>query len=130
MKLKTVQKIVKEVYSEIENHYGFSKFFPECTPYIEYEQSIYGRLSGEEDDGTMGEESPHAEFDRMDNSIVIYYPKMVSRKHIIQTLIHEYQHYLQSPLWMKRYYTMGYEYHNHPYELFAYNEEKNWVLFK
>ena len=31
--------------------------FPEVTPYIEYETSIYGRLSGEEDDGTMGEES-------------------------------------------------------------------------
>jgi len=130
MRLNTVEKIVNEVLPRIEKHYGFSKFSPECTPYIEYEESIYQRLSGEEDDGITGEESPHAEFDRMDNSIVLYYPNMVSRKHIIQTLIHEYQHYLQSPLWMKRYYTMGYNYNNHPYEIQAYNEEKNWILFK
>jgi hypothetical protein len=24
---------------------------------------------------------------------------------------------------------MGYEYSNHPYEIQAYNEEKNWALF-
>ena len=71
-----------------------------------------------------------AEFDRTDNSIVIYWPNMKSRKHIIQTLVHEYQHYLQSPSWFKRYYDMGYDYGNHPYEVQAYGEEKNWVLFK
>ena len=67
MKLKEIQNIVDEVYPKIEKHYGLSKFFPECTPYIEYETSIYGRLSGEEDDGTFGEQTPHAEFDRMDS---------------------------------------------------------------
>jgi len=87
MTLEAIQSIVEEVYPKIEKHYGLSKFFPECTPYIEYETSIYGRLSGEEDDGTTGEETPHAEFDRMDNSIVIYYPKMESREHIVQTLV-------------------------------------------
>ena len=34
------------------------------------------------------------------------------------------KHYLQSPSWMKRYYDMGYEYNNHPYELEALEEEK------
>ena len=129
MKLKDIQKIVEEVFPKIENYYGYSKHFPEVTPYIEYETSIYGRLSGEEDDGTMGEETPEAEFDRIDNSIVLYYPKMKSKKHIVETLVHEYQHYLQSPLWMKRYYTMGYNYNDHPYEVQAYNEEKNYKLF-
>ena len=129
MKLETIQRIVREVYPKIEKYYGFSKFSPEITPYIEYETSIYGKLSGEEDDGTFGEQTPHAEFDRIDNSIIIYYPKMVSKKHIIQTLVHEYQHYLQSPLWMKRYYTMGYHYGNHPYEIAAYKEEKNYKMF-
>ena len=129
MKLKDIQKIIEEVFPKIEKYYGYSKFFPEVTPYIEYETSIYGRLSGEEDDGSMGEESPDAEFDRIDNSIVIYYPKMKSKKHIVETLVHEYQHYLQSPLWMKRYYTMGYNYNDHPYEVQAYNEEKNYKLF-
>jgi len=129
MKLETIKNIVSEVYPKIEKYYGYSKFFPEVTPYIEYETSIYGRLSGEEDDGSMGEQSPDAEFDRIDNSIVIYYPKMKSKKHIVETLVHEYQHYLQSPLWMKRYYTMGYNYNDHPYEVQAYNEEKNYKLF-
>jgi len=129
MTLKDIKNIVNEVYPKIEKYYGYSKFFPEVTPYIEYETSIYGRLSGEEDDGSMGEESPDAEFDRIDNSIVIYYPKMKSKKHIVETLVHEYQHYLQSPLWMKRYYTMGYNYNDHPYEVQAYNEEKNYKLF-
>jgi hypothetical protein len=54
---------------------------------------------------------------------------MKSREHIIQTLVHEYQHYLQSPSWFKRYYDMGYHYGNHPYEVQAYGEEKNWELF-
>ena len=129
MTLKEIKQIVKEVYPKIEKYDGYSKFFPEVTPYIEYETSIYGRLSGEEDDGSMGEESPDAEFDRIDNSIVIYYPKMKSKRHIVETLVHEYQHYLQSPLWMKRYYTMGYNYNDHPYEVQAYNEEKNYKLF-
>jgi len=39
MKLKTIQKIVQEVYPKIEKYYGFSKF-QECTPYIDYETSI------------------------------------------------------------------------------------------
>jgi len=129
MTLKDIKNIVNEVYPNIEKYYGYSKFFPEVTPYIEYETSIYGRLSGEEDDGSMGEESPDAEFDRIDKSIVIYYPKMKSKRHIVETLVHEYQHYLQSPLWMKRYYTMGYNYNDHPYEVQAYNEEKNYKLF-
>jgi hypothetical protein len=129
MKLKDIQKIVDEVFPKIENYYGYSNHFPEVTPYIEYETSIYGRMSGEEDDGSMGEESPDAEFDRIDNSIVIYYPKMKSKKHIVETLVHEYQHYLQSPSWMTRYYNMGFRYDNHPYEIAATNEEKNYKLF-
>lgn len=126
MKLKTIQKIVKEVYPKIEKYYGFSKF-QECTPYIDYETSIYARLSGEDD--MEGEQNPDAEYCSMENAIFIYYPKMESKKHIIETLVHEYQHYLQSPSWMKRYYKMGYNYNDHPYEVAAYKEEKNWKRF-
>ena len=110
---------------KIELKYGYSKF-AETTPYVEYEKSIYARLAGEDDDGALGEECPDAEYDRIDNSIVIYYPQMTSRKQIIETLIHEYQHYLQSPSWFTRYYNMGFEYNNHPYEIAATKEELNW----
>ena len=128
MTLQEVKKVIEEVYPKIEAHYGYSKFTPECTPYVETHYNIYARYSGEpeaqgDEDGCL------AEYDRTDNSIVIYWPNMKSRKHIIETLVHEYQHYLQSPSWMKRYYDMGYRYDNHPYELAAYKEENNWEIF-
>jgi len=128
MTRQEVNKVIEEVYPEIEKYYGYSKFTPECTPYIELHHNIYARYSGEEE--AQGEEDKcHAEYDRLDNSIVIYYPQMKDRKHIIQTLVHEYQHYLQSPTWMKRYYDMGYRYDNHPYEVAAYAEESNYKIF-
>ena len=128
MTKEQVHQIVEEVYPKIEKYYGYSKFTPECTPYIELHHNIYARYSGEED--AQGEEDKcHAEYDRIDNSIVIYYPQMKDREHIIQTLVHEYQHYLQSPSWMKRYYNMGFRYDNHPYEVAAYAEEKNYKIF-
>ena len=128
MTLQEVKKVIKEVYPKIENHYGYSKFTPECTPYVESHYNIYARDSGEPE-AQGDEDGCHAEYDRTDNSIVIYWPNMKSRKHIIETLVHEYQHYLQSPSWMKRYYDMGYRYDNHPYELAAYKEENNWEIF-
>tara|TARA_X000001316_G_C921557_1_gene36029 strand:+ start:2224 stop:2613 length:390 start_codon:yes stop_codon:yes gene_type:complete len=128
MTLQEVKKVIEEVYPKIEAHYGYSKFTPECTPYVEAHYNIYARHSGEPE--AQGEEDGcHAEYDRLDNSIVVYWPNMKSRKHIIETLVHEYQHYLQSPSWMKRYYDMGYRYDNHPYEIAAYDEEKNWKIF-
>ena len=127
MTKEEVNDIIKEVYPKIEKYYGYSKFY-DCTPYVELHHNIYARYSGEED-AQGDEDGCHAEFDNTDNSIVVYYPNMKSRKHIIETLIHEYQHYLQSPLWMKGYYTMGYRYDNHPYEVAAYNEEKNYKIF-
>jgi hypothetical protein len=138
MTKEEIQNIVDEVYPKIEKHYGISKFH-ECTPWVELHHNIYLRYIGEdlemdEDDyptnvEEFGEADPDAEFDNDLNTIVIYHPKMKSREDVIKTLVHEYQHHLQSPLWMKRYYTMGYTYDNHPYEVAATNEEKNWKLF-
>jgi len=65
----------------------------------------------------------------MMNEITIYYPNMKSRKMIVETLIHEYQHYLQSPIWFKRYYNMGHDYVSHPYEVAATKAEKDYKLF-
>ena len=56
------------------------------------------------------------------NIIDKIYPK-------IQCLLHEYRHYLQSATWFKRYYQMGYNYSNHPYELAATIEESNWKTY-
>ena len=127
MTKEEVQKIVDEVYPKIEKHYGISKF-QECTPYVELHRNIYEKYSGEE--GMEGDENGcHAECCDMLNEITIYYPNMKDREMVIKSLVHEYQHHLQSPIWFKRYYTMGHDYISHPYEVEATNEEKNWVLF-
>ena len=76
-----------------------------------------------------GEISPSAEFERETNTIWIYYPEAIDKKWIIQTLIHEYTHYLQAGDEMKRLYDEGYEYDNHPFELEAIEEETNWEVF-
>ena len=131
MNKEEIQLIINEVYPKIEKYYGYSKYH-NCTPYVELHHNIYIRLTGEaydEDILSETECNPDAEFDRQENTIVIYWPKMVSKKWLIQTLVHEYQHYLQSPIWMKRYYNMGYDYNTHPYEVAATKAESDWKKF-
>lgn len=123
MKLKEIEKLSEQYLQKCVELYGYSKFF-ECEPYLEFYKSIYARYSGEDD--AEGEQSPDAEFDSVDNSLIIYYPNIKSKKHLAETIIHEYTHYLQSPTWMERYYKMGYTYDNHPYELAATKAEKDW----
>tara|TARA_Y100000389_G_scaffold185427_1_gene204807 strand:+ start:332 stop:724 length:393 start_codon:yes stop_codon:yes gene_type:complete len=130
MKLKRAQKIAAKVLPKIEEFYGFSKYW-NTTPYLEFEKSIYAKLMDEPNvEKNDGEQNPKAEFDLSENVISIYYPEIKNKKDLIQTLIHEYQHYLQCPAWFGRYYKMGYNYNDHPYEVQANNEEKNWKLFK
>ncbi len=131
MNKEKIQSIINEVYPKIEEYYGLSKHH-ECTPFVELHHNIYVRLTGEDYDDSILEDTecnPDAEFDRQENTIVIYWPKMVNKKWLVQTLIHEYQHYLQSPVWMKRYYNMGYDYTNHPYEVAAKKAESDWKKF-
>ena len=127
-----VQKIIDEVYPKIEKYYGLSNYH-NCTPFIELHPNIYIRLTGDRNYyfliASEVESNPDAEYDRYDNEIIIYYPRMETKRHIIETLIHEYQHYLQSPSWMVRYYNMGYDYNNHPYEVAATKAEGNWKTF-
>ena len=127
MTKEEVQKIIDEVYPKMEKHYGISKF-QECSPYVEVQRNIYEKYSGIE--GMEGDEDNcHAEHCSINNEITIYYPQMKNRKMVIESLVHEYQHHLQSPTWFKRYYDMGYDYTNHPYEVEATSKEKDWVLF-
>lgn len=124
MQLEEIKVLAQNYLDNCIDKYGLSKF-KECSPYLEFERSIYARLSGEE--GMEGEQMPDAEYDRITNSIVVYYPKVENEQHLAEIIVHEYQHYLQSPTWMARYYQMGYRYDNHPYEVAANNEEKNWL---
>lgn len=110
--LKDIEKyfnIVTEIYGQSKHH--------NTLPYLSIEDSPYDDA---DDPDLIGE------FRADMNEVIIYHRNIKSVEELIRTLVHEYQHYLQSPSWMTRYYRMGYGYNDHPYELAAYNEEKNW----
>ena len=127
MTKKEVKSIVNEVYPLIKKYYGKSKYFDNF-PSVKYHHNIYARITGEEN--MEGEISPSGEFERETNTIWIYYPKAIDDKWVIQTLLHEYTHYLQDGDEMKRLYDEeGYEYDNHPFELDAIEAESDWEIF-
>ncbi len=108
---KQIIEYVEKYIGEVESHYGLSKH-QHTSPYIFLSKDVIDDIKGE--------------YCYMFNEITIYYKNITSLEELIRTIIHEYQHYLQSPSWMTRYYKMGYDYSNHPYEIAAYNEEENW----
>jgi hypothetical protein len=108
---KKVVELVEKFIPVIESRYGISKHHS-TTPYISLESKVEGELKGE--------------YCYILNEIVVYWKNITGIEELIRTLIHEYQHYLQSPSWMTRYYRMGYEYEAHPYEVRAFDEEENW----
>lgn len=124
MNKKEVIKLSKEILENILNDYGTSKFY-DTPPYLEIEDSPY------DDDVELDDEDLelYGEFKNWENSLVVYWKNISSVELLIKTILHEYQHYLQSPVWMKRHYTNGYNYNDHPYEVAAYNEEKYWEKY-
>jgi hypothetical protein len=120
-----VKNTVDRVYPKIKADYGLSKW--NDFPKVEIHRNIYEMVSGVE--GMEGEVDAQADFCRHSNTINLYYSEIKDIKHVIQCLLHEYKHYLQSETWFKRYYTMGYNYSNHPYELAAKEEEKNYKKY-
>jgi hypothetical protein len=111
---------VKTIFDDVVKYYGYSKY-QNTTPFIEIEDSPY---SDADDPNLIGE------YCNLNNSLIVYWKNIKSKEQLIRTIVHEYKHYLQSPSWMTRYYNMGYNYSDHPYEVEAYNEEENWKLFK
>ena len=108
---KDILEYVKKYIKTVENHYGFSKHHL-TTPYVYMNNEKIGELKGE--------------YCYILNEITVYWKNITSLEELIRTLIHEYQHYLQSPSWMTRYYNIGHDYESHPYEIAAFNEEENW----
>ena len=110
---------VETIFDDVVKYYGYSKY-QNTTPFIEIEDSPY---SDADDPNLIGE------YCNLSNSLTVYWKNIKSKEQLIRTIVHEYKHYLQSPSWMTRYYNMGYNYSDHPYEVEAYNEEENWKLF-
>ena len=70
------------------------------------------------------EDPVQGEFLDETDEIVINMAQCESVRDAIETMVHEYQHYLQGGSagacdWHTRYYEMGYDYENHPYEVQA-----------
>ena len=119
MHLRTTKRLAEKYLDKCVEIYGHSNHH-DCTPYLEFQPYVHSVYT--EDD------NPFAEYIFDYNTIVIYYKNIDSAEDLAQTIIHEYQHYLQSPSWMTRYYNMGYSYSDHPYEVAAFNAEKDWRL--
>lgn len=112
---------LSEIYLEkISQCYGMSRYHA-TIPYIGIEDSPYS----DKDDAEI-----KGEYCNLHNEIVIYWKNIDDEESLIKTIIHEYQHYLQSPAWYTRYYNQGYGYNDHPYEVQATKEEDNWEKFK
>ncbi len=118
MHLRTTKRLAEKYLDNCVDVYGHSKH-QDCTPYIEFQPYVYSVYT--EDD------NPEAEYIFDYNTIVIYYKNIEDAEHLAQTIVHEYQHYLQSPSWMTRYYNMGYSYSDHPYEVAAFKAEENYM---
>lgn len=108
---KDIANYIEQFIAAIEQMYGMSNH-QKCFPYI--------YVSNDTPDDVKGE------FCYILNEIVVYYKNIDSLEELVRTVIHEYQHYLQSPSWMTRYYKQGYTYDNHPYEVAARQQEENW----
>jgi len=122
MRVKQIFEIVDKVGIRIIDYYGVSKYqkeLPELVITDEYSEDEYSNK----------DKDIVAEYIREENTILIYRKVVSSEEELIRTIIHEFQHYLQSPIWMTRYYTMGFDYSNHPYEIQAFREEENWKRF-
>ena len=119
MHLRTTRRLAQKYLQNCVKVYGESKHH-ESTPYLEFQPYVYSRY--------VEGDNPIAEYIFDYNTIVIYYKNIESVQDLAQTIVHEYQHYLQSPSWFTRYYNMGFCYSDHPYEIAASAEEKNWEL--
>jgi hypothetical protein len=117
MNKKEVERLSKIYFQKTIKLLGESKYYKH-TPYLAVE---YSPQSTGIDNQWKGE------FVREENEIIIYSKNITDKEDLARTIVHEYAHYLQRGNWMQRYYDMGYEYHNHPYEIEAFAiEEINW----
>ena len=119
MKKQKVIRLSNDIFEKISRDYGQSKYQP-TIPYLSIEDSPYSDC---DDPNGLGE------YNKDENEIVIYWKNIHSREDLIRTMLHEYQHYLQSNIWYSRYWSMGYGYVDHPYEVKARTEEEKWEKY-
>jgi hypothetical protein len=84
---KKLEEIGEKVIDWCKNEFGSSKHYNDY-PYVVFEF---------DEEGICGEFFPH------NNQIIICTPALDSIEEFIETIIHEYIHYMQSKTWFTRY---------------------------
>ena len=96
------EKIGVEILDWCWDNLGASKFHSYVQPYLSFDEI---------DNEFLGE------YTSSENEIVIYIDEINDLEELIKTIIHEYQHYLQSPSWYTRHWDRNLKnYFDHPYE--------------
>lgn len=123
---------IEKSFNMIVESYGESKYYVDI-PYLDIvSKDTIKEYRNDFADGKITKkdlELIQAWFDPNDNSIGLVLENIHSMKDVIKCILHEYQHYLQCPSWIERYYKMGYNYDTHPYEVQATAVEYNWKNF-
>ncbi len=130
--MKPTKKLIRRIeesFNMIVDDFGESKYHADI-PYLDImKRTDIMEFSEDFADGKVRKkdlELIQGWFDPNENSIVLILENIDSIKDVIKTILHEYQHYLQCPSWIQRYYNMGYTYDNHPYEVEAVKCEELW----
>jgi len=108
-------KEIKEIWEDVKWHYGKSRYYPWVPTLVVIHDT---------------QATTFAEFCTEEREVITNVAGVESMKKIIQSIIHEYVHYLQHPGWYTRY-EQDYGYTKNPYEIEA-NEiaERDWKLFE
>ena len=105
MNIYTTRKISDLVISWCAEVLGKSKYHSDYPiPVVQYKSDVYNKRC-------------YGEYDQYDNIIFVYTRVNRTVKILINTIIHEYVHYLQQPAWINRYIKKyGTKLKNNPYE--------------
>ena len=95
--------LIDDIIAWCFEKFGMSKFHDD-TPFIEI---------------VRGHEKLMGEYRSDSNTVIIYYKYIRNIDELISTVIHEYTHFLQSPGWYTRYFNLGYNEDDNPYEIIA-----------
>ena len=111
-RIKLFSAYINYVFDFCKSHYGLSKYqedYPELILNVDEEDIMGGYYDHDLNELTINYQGFDDSRECLD-----YYAKLV---------YHEFIHYHQSPIWFKRYYSMGHDYITHPYEVEAYGRE-------
>ncbi len=111
-RLELFEAYIKKVFRLCKKHLGKSK----------YQDSYPTLILNKDTDDIMGGYFCH-DLNELEINYQGFDKSKYCAEYYAQLVYHEMIHYHQSPIWFKRYYTMGHDYLTHPYEVEAYKRE-------